>query len=45
MFFDDEKSVNKLESIAKLLKIVVTLGFKIDIATVNDAIKLQYPEN
>jgi hypothetical protein len=44
MFFDDEKSVNKLESIVKLLKIV-TLVFIINIATLNDAIKLQYPEN
>jgi hypothetical protein len=44
MFFDDEKSVNKLESIGKLLKIV-TLSFIIDIATLNDAFKLQYPEN
>jgi hypothetical protein len=44
MFFVNEKSANKLESIVKLLKIF-TLGFVIDIVTLNDAIKLQYPEN
>ncbi len=37
MFFVDEKSANKLESIVKLLKIV-TLGFIIDISTLNDAV-------
>ncbi len=37
MFFDDAKSVNKLESIVKWLKIV-TLGFIIDILILNDAV-------
>jgi hypothetical protein len=44
MLFVTEKSMNKLESIGKLLKIV-TLDFIINIATLNDAIKMQYPEN
>ena len=40
----DEKSVNELESIVKQFKIV-NLNFKIDIVTLKDDIKLQYPIN
>jgi hypothetical protein len=44
MFFVNEKIVNTLAFALLNYKKIVTLSFIIAIATLNDAIKLQYPE-